>query len=404
MIKFLNILVAVSVLWILAVPAAFAHEPTAGPLVGRGSGCTNYPNHIQSGNLCVHPTTEQAAGIAESIRSVSGPATEPPGTAGSGGRGISGCRVGYELDASQNLCVKIVCPTGLFFDTNNRTCALNTNINAPSALDTGLDEYRLTYTIPCIEIAGGTCPGITGPAEYTARIYQFSLMIVGLIALFGLTYGALKYVLSAGKIADQGDAREQMLAAVYGLLILLGAFLILRTINPDLVSLNNPSLLSVPVQQTRNAPPVSPGIPNPVPAAPAPSPTPAPSPSPTPTPSPAPTPSPTPTPPPAPIYPPQSECHLSSAYRTVIIGGTTYLFCDSCYLNNGYGYDSQNGVCLSIASLIDQSDPYQDACNNNMDGSGGGQVRGVLVNNRYKYACESNGCAPGYGNVNGVCE
>lgn len=126
-------------------------------------------------------------------------------------------------------------------------CVKSETIQTEISVGQKISEYKLSIKIPCAEgIGGGTCPDAqTGIAEYVARIYQFGLMIVGLLALGGLVYGALKYVLSAGNIGTQQDAKDQMLAAIYGLLILLGAFLILYTINPELVKLTNPGAAKI---------------------------------------------------------------------------------------------------------------------------------------------------------------
>ena len=105
-------------------------------------------------------------------------------------------------------------------------------------IDTG---YKTSIQIPCQPIAGGSCPDINTPAGYIARIYQFSLMIAGLVAFGSIIFGAIQYILSAGSIVNQGEAKDRITQAIVGLLLLLGAYLILYTINPDLVKLRNPS-------------------------------------------------------------------------------------------------------------------------------------------------------------------
>jgi len=64
-------------------------------------------------------------------------------------------------------------------------------------------------------------------------------MIAGLVAFGMFIYGAAQYTLSAGSIGSKDDAKETMLNAVYGLLLLFGAYLILYTINPNLVKPTN---------------------------------------------------------------------------------------------------------------------------------------------------------------------
>ena len=104
-----------------------------------------------------------------------------------------------------------------------------------------VSPYQLSVPIPCDpSIAGGTCPTTETPAGYIARLYQFGLMIAGLAAFGSIIFGSVKYILSAGSITNQQDAKDQITQAILGLVLLLGAFIILYTINPDLVSLRNP--------------------------------------------------------------------------------------------------------------------------------------------------------------------
>ena len=65
-------------------------------------------------------------------------------------------------------------------------------------------------------------------------------MIAGLTAFGAIVYGGINYILSAGNVTNQQDAKDQITQAIVGLLLLLGAYLILYTINPSLVSLTNP--------------------------------------------------------------------------------------------------------------------------------------------------------------------
>lgn len=111
-----------------------------------------------------------------------------------------------------------------------------------SELGKGIKPYKTIVEIPCnTKIAGGACPVADNPAGYIARLYQFGLMIVGLAALGAIIFGAARYTLSAGNFANKEDAKDQMLQAIFGLLLLLSAYLILYTINPKLVTLINPA-------------------------------------------------------------------------------------------------------------------------------------------------------------------
>ncbi|MEE8131708.1 MAG: hypothetical protein V3T98_01560 [Candidatus Paceibacterota bacterium] len=79
--------------------------------------------------------------------------------------------------------------------------------------------------------------GATEPAGLVSNIYIWALGVVGIIALGVMVYGAILYTVSAGNASKQQDAKAWITGAVWGLTLLLGAYLILYTINPDLVKL-----------------------------------------------------------------------------------------------------------------------------------------------------------------------
>jgi len=90
-------------------------------------------------------------------------------------------------------------------------------------------------------------PGLatTTPAlpEYIEAIYKFALIISGVITFAALVYGGFLYLTSAGNPARMNDAKDQIFSAILGLIILFSAYLILRTINPELIMLSQPGVL-----------------------------------------------------------------------------------------------------------------------------------------------------------------
>jgi hypothetical protein len=88
---------------------------------------------------------------------------------------------------------------------------------------------------------------ITGstPGEYVNNFYKFALLAGGVLAFGAIVYGGIKYTLAAGNPSGQSEGKEWVKGALLGLLLLGGAYLILRTINPELVSLKIPGLPGV---------------------------------------------------------------------------------------------------------------------------------------------------------------
>jgi hypothetical protein len=91
---------------------------------------------------------------------------------------------------------------------------------------------------------GLNVPFFPGSTEYTDIIpyiqdlYRFSLGAGAILAMAMITLGAIQYIMSAGNPGHQEDAKDRITSAVYGLILLLGSFLILYTVNPGLISLN----------------------------------------------------------------------------------------------------------------------------------------------------------------------
>jgi len=89
-----------------------------------------------------------------------------------------------------------------------------------------------------------TLPGMgqsSNPGEFVASFYQFSLMIGGILAFGAIVYGGVKYTFAAGNPSGQSEGKEWVKSALLGLLLLVGAYIILNTINPDLVKLSLPT-------------------------------------------------------------------------------------------------------------------------------------------------------------------
>lgn len=82
----------------------------------------------------------------------------------------------------------------------------------------------------------------TSVPEYFKYIFNFLIWISGLIALVVLVYAGFQYFTSAGSPERINDAKSRISAALLGLLILFGSYLILITINPDLIVFHLPRL------------------------------------------------------------------------------------------------------------------------------------------------------------------
>lgn len=71
--------------------------------------------------------------------------------------------------------------------------------------------------------------------EFLTAVYYFLIGVVGLSAFIAFTVGGVMYLFSAGSEKMTSQGRVWMWNAVYGLAIAMISWLVLYTINPDLV-------------------------------------------------------------------------------------------------------------------------------------------------------------------------
>lgn len=71
--------------------------------------------------------------------------------------------------------------------------------------------------------------------DYVTAVYNFSAMAVGIIGVLMFLVGGFQYMISAGNRGMSGEARKTMINAVIGIILVLGAYLLLRTINKELI-------------------------------------------------------------------------------------------------------------------------------------------------------------------------
>jgi len=105
--------------------------------------------------------------------------------------------------------------------------------------------------------------------SYIRYLFIFGLSLITILALTWMIIGGITYILAAGNAAKVEDAKDMILQAILGVGILLVSYLLLRTINPDLVNLRNPTLIPTsfipaptPTVPTGPEVPPIPGIPS----------------------------------------------------------------------------------------------------------------------------------------------
>jgi hypothetical protein len=117
---------------------------------------------------------------------------------------------------------------------------------------------QISSAIPGVNQNGANTP----PGAFIANFYQFALLISGILAFGAIVFGGVKSAISAGNPSALSEARQWIWSALLGLLLLGGAYIILNTINPNLINLNLPTLSPLSVQTGGGANTGNPGAVN----------------------------------------------------------------------------------------------------------------------------------------------
>ncbi len=133
----------------------------------------------------------------------------------------------------------------------------------------GLSEYFYNMLLFFLEIIYPKIPGALAPQDfldtalpedvlslYAKYIVNLSIWTGGILALAGLIYGGVLYLISTGKPDRMVLAKNQISGAFFGLLILLSSYLILKTLSPQFINLKIPTIQQVQI-------PVKPDVPLP---------------------------------------------------------------------------------------------------------------------------------------------
>lgn len=122
----------------------------------------------------------------------------------------------------------------------------------------------LSFFIAKVLAVSVTLPGFTTPSDASANpgnwvqsFYNFALLLSGVLAFGVIVYGGVRYAASGGNPSKQAEAKSVITGALLGLLLLAGAYIVLYTINPNILSLKLPA-----VETLKQVPPPPPPPPS----------------------------------------------------------------------------------------------------------------------------------------------
>lgn len=87
----------------------------------------------------------------------------------------------------------------------------------------------------------GMSPSSSLPGFVTS-FYNLALLFAGILAFGAIVYGGVKYAVGKGNPSSETEGKAWITGALLGLLLLAGAYIILYTVNPQIVALNVPGL------------------------------------------------------------------------------------------------------------------------------------------------------------------
>lgn len=75
--------------------------------------------------------------------------------------------------------------------------------------------------------------------EYLSAVYKYAVVVMGLIAVIGLMHGGILWIMSGGSSERKQGAQKRIMGSVIGIVIVSTSYILLYTINPELVQFRN---------------------------------------------------------------------------------------------------------------------------------------------------------------------
>ncbi len=130
----------------------------------------------------------------------------------------------------------------LFITLTILTIILGTNLSPYKTLAQEDTEYELLAPLE------GYVEPTTTAGPYIVGIFKLIVALAGGLAVVTIIYGGIQYM-STDAFGAKNEAKNTIQNAIWGLLLVIGAWLILYTVNPNLVEIN---LDDIPRQETNS--------------------------------------------------------------------------------------------------------------------------------------------------------
>ncbi len=146
------------------------------------------------------------------------------------------------------------CENDVFKTSDERTKACN--FDAAVFVEEPKDEQnkkRVFFTpqvgFPGTQFQSGVPNEVTGTTlgEWVAAAYAFFSGAIGILAAVMVLWGGFRWLTAAGNSSRVDAAKETIYSAIIALVLTLGAFVLLNTINPELVKIQDLTSLITPI-------------------------------------------------------------------------------------------------------------------------------------------------------------
>ncbi|MEK9151772.1 MAG: pilin, partial [Patescibacteria group bacterium] len=91
-------------------------------------------------------------------------------------------------------------------------------------------------------ISLGAKGSVVDLGDYISSVYRYAVSVAGVIAAVMMMVGGFQYLTAGGDASRVTQGKERIVDSLVGLFLALAAYLILNTINPDLVNLRLPRI------------------------------------------------------------------------------------------------------------------------------------------------------------------
>src|SRR3989338_307841 len=95
---------------------------------------------------------------------------------------------------------------------------------------------KINQAAPLMAVFSLPCQNNEAIGECISQIYTVSLSLVGIVAFVHIVWGGFMLLTAAGNTSKTGQAMDKIKKAILGIVLLFSSYLILNTINPDLVN------------------------------------------------------------------------------------------------------------------------------------------------------------------------